>query len=154
MISVIVAIDDKRGIANDSGIPWDIPEDKKFFRRKTKGRVVVMGGGTYKEFDEPLPGRTNVVLTKDKSVRDGFIAESSVEAVLKKYKDDFVVIGGAMTFQVFWPNIEHIWLTVVEGDFNCTKFFPEYKDEFKLVSKTKSYKANGITYRYEQWRRV
>lgn len=154
MISAIVAIDSKRGIADDSGIPWDIPADKKFFRRKTKGKVVVMGGGTYKEFDEPLQGRTNIVLTKDESIRDGFIAAPSVEAVLKKYKDDFVVIGGAMTFQVFWPNIEHIWLTVVEGDFDCTKFFPEYEKEFKLISRSKSYKDNGIIYRYEQWRRV
>ena len=63
MIRLIAALDTDRGIATDEGIPWSLPGDRAYFRRETGRGVIVMGRSTYAEFDAPLHGRDNYVLT-------------------------------------------------------------------------------------------
>ena len=88
MITAIVAIDDLRGIANNSGIPWDIPRDRRYFKQKTLNNTVIMGYKTYKALDACLPQRKNIVLSSHKLMRKGFLLCSSVNEALELVEGD------------------------------------------------------------------
>src|SRR3989344_4796969 len=137
MIKCIVAIDDKRGMANDKGIPWHLPTDLKYYRNQTKQGAILMGYGTYVEFDHPFHDRLNYVASsRDEELRDGFEKVADARQFLKDIKEDVWVIGGARLIEMTLDLIDEIHITQLEGDFHCTKFFPEFKDKFKLVSET------------------
>ena len=132
MIRVIAAIDERRGIAKNGQIPWDLPADRKFFKEKTVGGVVLMGRGTYDTLPQPLPGRTNLVLTHLKELRSGFITVTEIP--YKKYPDLWI-IGGEDVYKQALLYCQELYLTHVPGDYNCDQFFPVYQSEFKLQSK-------------------
>lgn len=153
MIQAIVAIDSKGGIATKKGIPWDIPNDRKYFKKMTMGKTVVMGRKTYEVIPAPLKDRTNIILTSTKSIRPGFEKETSVEAVFKKYLKNLVVIGGQDIYEAFMPVIDEILITVIEGDFKCNRFFPAYKKSYIRVYKGRKFSQNGYVYHYERWQK-
>ncbi|MBI2622721.1 MAG: dihydrofolate reductase [Candidatus Levybacteria bacterium] len=67
MISIIAAIDEKRGLGKNNDLLFRIPEDLKRFRRLTKGHPIIMGRKTFESIGRPLPNRTNIVITRDKN---------------------------------------------------------------------------------------
>src|SRR5271166_1611777 len=97
MIRLIAAVDLKLGVANDQGIPWQLPSDKQYFREKTKGFVILMGANMYKEMDQPLPDRINMVLTRSsETLLPGFFAVNDFEGFIESHRNqDFWVVGGA-----------------------------------------------------------
>lgn len=154
MIRQIVAIDEKRGLANDKGIPWDLPSDKAYFREQTEHGTVLMGYRTYEEFEQPLPNRRNLVAARPGSdIREGFELVEDAENFLKSAKEDIWVIGGAGLFAATIDLADELYLTHLEGDFDCTKFFPEYKQDFELKSKSEPITENGIIFYYAVYRR-
>jgi dihydrofolate reductase len=151
---MIAAIDSKRGIADDYGIPWDLPKDKAYFRSKTEGGTVVMGYRVYLELVEPLPNRQNLVLTDGtEPLRSGFEPILDLEKFLSEYKDDLWIIGGAVTYQLALPFAEELYLTKLTKDFACTKFFPSYESDFVRVSQSGVMSENDIQYRFCAYRR-
>lgn len=95
MIRGIVAIDEKRGMAGDHGIPWDIPGDKKYFVDSLQSGLVLMGYNTYLEVKRPFGGHTNyVATTKKEELRNGFVSVTNVSDFLSSAKDDVWNIGG------------------------------------------------------------
>lgn len=154
MIRAIVAIDEKRGMANDTGIPWDLPSDRQYFRDHTESGVIVMGYGTYKEFKAPFHSRTNYIATsQDVSLKPGFEPIHDARAFLQQQQEDTWVIGGAGLLATTLDLIDELYITQLKGDFNCTKFFPEYKNEFVLVTQSEPHTQNGITFCFEVWKR-
>jgi|SRR5665213_417182 len=154
MIRFIAAIDSKLGMANDQGIPWQgkVPSDVAYFRDKTVGSVVLMGYGTYKEFSSPLPERTNVVASsKDVSLSPGFQLTNDARQFLLSATGDIWVIGGPGLFAQTLDLVNELYLTRIEGDFGCTKFFPEFIDMFEEVSSTEPITENGISLHFEIW---
>lgn len=151
MIRAIAAIDNKRGIADDHGIPWQgkLPTDVKYFRDKTlSGGAVLMGYGTYTEFEKPLGGRQNFVAThKPGALREGFTAVHDAREFLEATKDVWV-IGGAALFAETLDMNDELYLTKLRGDFGCTKFFPEYDELFELASESEPITENGITFTF------
>lgn len=129
MIRAIAAIDDRRGIAKNGQIPWNLPADRKFFKEKTMGGVVLMGRGTYETLSRPLPGRTNLVLTHQKKLRPGFLP---VAEIPYKKHPDLWIIGGEDVYQQALPYCQELYLTHVPGDYSCDQFFPDYKGQFEL----------------------
>ncbi len=156
MLRLIAAIDSQRGIATDSGIPWKLPGDAAYFRQKTQHGVIVMGRATYDEFATPLHERENLVLTTAPGpLRTGFRAIASLDNLSAAHPDEDVwVIGGAAVYQESIADAQELLLTQVLGDFHCTKFFPPYAAAFSLSSQTEDHQENGITYRFETWRRL
>lgn len=151
---MIAAIDSKRGIANEQGIPWHLPSDVAYFREKTKHGRVVMGAGMYKELAEPLPDRENYVLTRDpESLRPGFLPVNDLPDFLKVAANDIWVIGGAVTYELGLPFADELYLTELDQDFQCTKFFPDFADAFELSQESEPQTENGITFRYRVYRR-
>lgn len=155
MIKGIVAIDSKRGMANDDGIPWDIPEDKKYYVDKLEsGGLVLMGYGTYREIDKPYGLHDNYVATrKHDNLRDGFIQIADVRKFLQDINKDLWNIGGPGLLDETLDLLDELYITQVEGDFNCTKFLPEYTDQFTLASESNIKHVNGINYSFQVWQK-
>ena len=155
MIRLIAAIDSQRGIATDSGIPWTLPGDTAYFRQKTQHGVIVMGRATYDEFAAPLHDRENFVLTtRSTPLRAGFRAIADLGRLRGTIPgEDVWVIGGATVYREAIAEAEELLLTQVREDFHCTKFFPPFADTFALHSESDDHRENGVTYRFEIWRR-
>jgi dihydrofolate reductase len=153
MIYAVVAIDDNRGIADNKGIPWDLPTDRKYFRDKVRDKNILMGYGTYREISPFSHTKSNLVATSRSFPETGFISVKNAHKYLQKSQEDIWVIGGAGLFANVWNKIEILYLTKVEGDFNCTKFLPEYEHDFDLTEQYPPIKENSITFHYEVWTR-
>jgi dihydrofolate reductase len=155
MIRLIAALDSQRGIATDSGIPWKLPGDTAYFREKTTSGLIVMGRATYDEFAAPLHGGENYVLsTTTVPLRAGFQAITTLQQLRAAHPDeDIWVIGGATVYRETIAEADELLLTQVLSDFKCTKFFPPYEAAFELQSRSADNHENGLTYRFETWRR-
>jgi dihydrofolate reductase len=138
MIRAVAAVDDCLGLATEKGIPWKVPADVQHFRTVTANVDVLMGYATYAEFAQPMPGRTNYVATgRGRELREGFLPVKDVDTFLSSgHSGDLWIIGGAMLFAMTLEKIQVLSMTRVEGDFNCTKFFPAFEDTFDLVGST------------------
>nr|AIA15755.1 Dihydrofolate reductase [uncultured bacterium]AIA15758.1 Dihydrofolate reductase [uncultured bacterium] len=153
MIRAIAAIDDKRGIAQAGNppwnIPWEIPTDLKHFQQLTKEHIVLMGRHTYELFNQPLPNRQNVVVSRSlDAVRPGFQLEPDAEAFLQQTTDDVWIIGGAALYAAGLQYCDELYLTHVRGDFACDTFFPEYADQFTLCDQSPSQQENGFDFHW------
>ena len=152
----VAALDEKRGLANDHGIPWQgkIPSDVKHFRAEIDGGIILMGYGTYIELSKPYPGRNLVATSKTEQLRPGFELVPDARSFLQGSTEDVWVFGGAGLFASTFDLVTDLHLTQLEGDFDCTKFFPEFKDAFTLTSQSDPITENGITFRFETWQRT
>lgn len=168
MIRFIAAIDNKMGLANEHGIPWQgkIPTDVAYFRDMTIGSTVMMGAGWYKEQQKPLINKRNIVATRNpEPLRPGFERAEDARKFLKKFKavktsqvdtvrgSDIWVGGGAGLFASTLDLADELYLTRIDADFDCTKFFPDFEDEFELKSSSDPITENGVTYHFETWSR-
>ena len=150
MIKAIAAIDSKRGLADENGIPWRLPTDLLYYRKMaTSGGSILMGYGTYVEFTKPFGEAENVVASDTAvDVRPGFNLTTDARSFLQQAKGDVWVIGGAGLFATTLDLIDELYLTHVRGDFTCTKFFPDYQDRFELVSQSEPIVENGISFTF------
>lgn len=154
MISLIAAIDSKRGIANDKGIPWDLPTDREYYRDRVHNGSVIMGMATYREMSVPINRKPQLVATrKNSKLRPGFTSVSDARKFLSETKEEIWVIGGAGLFASTIDLADELYLTLIDKDFHCTKFFPEYKSIFELAGQSESSSENGIKYQFTTWRR-
>jgi len=159
VIRFIAALDNKQGIANEHGIPWQgkLPTDVAYFRRKTIHGSVMMGQGWYVEQKKPLSERRNLVATSNpEPLRPGFERVSDARAFLeqaKAYKQDIWVGGGAGLFASTLDLADELYLTHIQADFHCAKFFPNFKDRFELRTESKPQTENDITFSFQVWQR-
>lgn len=129
IISLIVAYDQQRGIGLRGRLPWHIPAELKLFKRITWGHHLVMGRRTYESIGRALPGRTMLVVTSNTSaVAVGCIGVPTLEAALHYARDrgetECFVIGGAMLYAAALPLAQRLYISEIEGTFNCDTFFP------------------------------
>lgn len=155
LVRLIAAIDSRRGIATDTGIPWTLPGDSAYFRAKTANGLIVMGRATYEEFAAPLHDRENFVFTRASSrLRPGFTVATGLDDLRRSHPgEDIWVIGGAGVYAETIGQADELLLTQVLGDFGCTKFFPPYEDAFTLEARADAQHEGGLTYCFETWGR-
>lgn len=151
-ISIIVAVDEKRGIGKNDKIPWHIKEDLVRLAKTTRNRIVILGRRTYESMTgyydrsgRPMPAKEYIVVTskKDfKSIRNNTYAAQSIKDALKRAKksggEEVFIIGGSEIFKQTISLADKIYLTLVKGDFHCDTFFPDYSDFRKVISSKKS----------------
>jgi dihydrofolate reductase len=129
LISLIVAMAQNGVIGRDNSLPWRLPDDLKRFRAFTLGKPILMGRKTFESIGRPLPGRINLVLTRDRSwYAEGVIAVHSVEEALTQAgsSDELVAIGGAEIYRLVLPFARRIYLTHVHADVPGNITFPEF----------------------------
>ena len=160
-ISMIVAMDEKRGIGLKNGLPgWKAPGDLKRFKALTSGNVVVMGRKTWDGLGKPLPGRKNVVLSHDRHYY-GNSSESDgpywiTMNYLKNLTWDFegrevFIIGGAQIYEQCLPLVNKLYITEVKGEFESDTFFPEFdKSEWTLIEREDLPTHSYLTYERKQ----
>jgi len=129
-ISLIVAMDKRRGIGKDGRLPWHLPADLKLFKKITMGHHLIMGRKTWESIGRPLPGRTMIVLTRQPDYQPiGCLVASSLNEGLaiarRNGEGEVFVIGGANVFRQTLPMADRIYLSRVEGIFAADAFFPE-----------------------------
>lgn len=143
-ISHIVAAASNDVIGVNNTLPWNIPEDMKFFREKTKGKALIMGRKTFESVGHPLPHRLNVVITRqrDYKVDDPNVVvlpdlKSAIEYCEKhisKYGDEIFIIGGGEIFKESLPMVDVIYLTRIHKEYPGEVYYPKIDGSiFELV---------------------
>ncbi|GGA67859.1 dihydrofolate reductase [Neiella marina] len=139
-ISLIAAMGRNRVIGKDNQMPWHMPADLKHFKQVTMGKPVVMGRKTFESIGRPLPGRLNIVITRDHSyVSEGVSVVDSPEAALaiaQETTDEVMIIGGGQIYQQFLPQATDLYLTFIDAEPEGDAFFPKWPDKFRQVSKS------------------
>ena len=135
-VIAIAAVSKNGVIGKGSELPWNIPEDMKFFRDSTRDQIVLMGRKTLDALGKPLPRRENAVVTRDLNLkREGVKVFHSLESAITFYKGDasfqgktLFVIGGADIYKLSFPFLDEIWLTEIEEECEGDIYFPYYKN--------------------------
>lgn len=144
-MNLIVAVDKNWGIGCQNKLLVSIPEDMKFFRRETNGKVVVMGRKTLESFPNglPLKNRTNIVLTRNPNYTvKGAVVLHSVEEVLEELKqyptEDVYVIGGDSIYRELLPYCDVAHVTRIDHAYEADAFFPNIEEmpEWKLTGES------------------
>lgn len=126
-LSAIVAMSDNRVIGNHNQLPWHLPADLKHFKNITLGKPIIMGRKTFESIGRPLPGRTNIVITRDVNFKaPGCLVMNSIDAALAAMheNEEVVIIGGAQLYQQMMPRLQRIYLTIIHQEFIGDAFFP------------------------------
>lgn len=157
-ISIIVAIAENLAIGKDNDLLWHISDDLKRFKRITKNHQVVMGKNTYLSLPfKPLPNRTNIVITDDKSETfEGCKTVYSIEEAVSycNENEESFIIGGASIYSQFFPYANKLYLTRVHKIFDADTFFREIDfNEWKLIEKEDIETDDSVdfTYAYETY---
>jgi dihydrofolate reductase len=126
MITLIVALDARRGIGVNNTLPWRLPEDLAHFKRVTSGHPIIMGRKTFDSIGRPLPNRRNIVVTRNRDWRrDGVEAVASLaDAVALAGAGDAFIIGGAQIFAQSMAFADQVIATEIAHTFDCDTFFP------------------------------
>jgi dihydrofolate reductase len=148
-LSLIAALDDKKGIGKNGKLPWHIPSDLKHFKNLTTGKTVIMGRKTFESIGRPLPKRQNIVITSNPSFeKEGVLSASSLEDALDKAQSDEVfVIGGGQIFNEAIDKADKLYLTLVSGDHQADTFFPGY-EEFRKEKLLGEGAENGYKFKF------
>jgi dihydrofolate reductase len=156
MITLVVAAADNGVIGKDGGIPWRIPEDMKRFKAMTLGHTVVMGRKTWDSLpprNRPLPGRRNIVVTRDASWHAEGAETATLEAALGG-GGDVHVIGGAEIYRAALPRAQCMELTEVHGDFAGDASFTFDRAQWQEVTRENHVTAEGLAYSFVTLQRV
>jgi dihydrofolate reductase len=155
LISAVVAIGAKdRSIGASNRLLWHILEDMKRFRDITMGHPVVMGRKTYESLPDkfrPLPGRENIIITRDADyTAPGARVTHSLEEAMKLAKtlddEEIFIGGGQQIYEQALPQIDKLYLTIVESDKTGDTFFPAYEDQFPKETFREEREHDGLKY--------
>lgn len=130
ILSLIVAMDEKNGIGIKNQLPWHLPEDLKFFKNNTMGKPVIMGRKTFDSLGRALPGRLNIVLSRQNDVPlpEGVLLCSSMEDAIQKLETENIaaafVIGGGRIFEEAVLFVDKMYITRVHTVVDADVFFP------------------------------
>lgn len=122
-----------RAIGIRQSIPWRLPEDMKLFKRLTMEHPILMGRKTWESLGRPLPGRQNIVLTRDTSfTAEGATVIHSVDelAGLELMDREVMVIGGAQIYAHLLPKMQKLYVSEVQGEYAADTWFPEFAHHF------------------------
>jgi dihydrofolate reductase len=143
MISLVVAMGLNREIGINNQIPWKLSEDLKNFKRTTMGHHILMGRKTFESIGKPLPGRTNLILSRNKNFKvAGCITVADLDEAIKIAKangeNELMVIGGSQIYKQALSLANRIYLSKVDFKGKADAFFPEFNEkDWKVISEVK-----------------
>jgi dihydrofolate reductase len=128
-LSLIVAMAQNRTIGINNTLPWRCPEDLKHFKALTMGHHMIMGRKTFDSIGKPLPGRTTVIVTrnKDLSIAGCLIAHSLEQAIAACAGDEEIfIVGGAQLYAQAMARVDTLYITEIRQDVEGDAHFPEF----------------------------
>ena len=159
LVSIIAAMDRNRLIGNDNQLPWHLPADLAHFKRVTMGKPVVMGRKTFESIGRPLPGRTNIVLTRSGDFHpEGVVVAHNLQQALDHAAgaDEVMIIGGSSLYELALPRVDRLYLTYVENSYQGDAWFPDFDiEEWQLIA-SEEHRAdakNSSDYRFVTYQR-
>lgn len=132
MIAAIVAVDENWGIGRNGDLLINIPEDKKFFKERTNGSIVIMGRKTWDSLPKkPLPNRKNYVISKSQKHVNGvdFISMDSAIELIQNEDSDIFITGGGQIYEKLLPYCEKVFVTKIYKSFESDTFFPNIEED-------------------------
>ncbi len=132
IISIIAAMDRNKLIGNNNKLPWHLPADFAHFKSVTMGKPIIMGRKTFESIGKPLPGRANIVLSRKVATQfDGVVCVSTFEEALAVVSDaeEVMIIGGSSVYEMLLPQINRMYLTFVDAEFDGDAWFPDYYEK-------------------------
>tara|TARA_R110002167_G_scaffold6277_6_gene28999 strand:+ start:71452 stop:71955 length:504 start_codon:yes stop_codon:yes gene_type:complete len=134
-IAMIWGMSRNRTIGRNNALPWHLSEDLKYFKRVTMGKPIIMGRKTWESIGRPLPGRSNIVITRDPDYSaDGIKVVGTLEEAISLAEsialidgaDEVVVIGGAQIYALTLPIADRLYMTQVHAEVEGDAFFPQF----------------------------
>lgn len=144
-------------IGRSDKLMWPIPEDLKRFKQLTMGHPVIMGRKTFESIlaslGKPLPGRTNIVVTRDESYKpEGAVAVHSLEEAIEKAggidQEEVFIGGGAQIYEQALPHTDRLYLTLIDDEQPGDAYFSPYEHLFTKVLSDEAHEFNGLKYRW------
>ncbi|MDX1362746.1 dihydrofolate reductase [Arenibacter latericius] len=141
IISMIAAAGENNALGKDNDLLWHLPDDFKYFKKRTSGHKIIMGRKTFESFPKPLPNRVHIVITRDlnyKIPHPDCIVVHSLEEALKLVEGEPLafIIGGGEIYQLGLEYANQLELTRVHESFEADTFFPDFdENEWKLTKK-------------------
>lgn len=146
ILSMIVATADNNIIGKDNDMPWHLPADLAYFKKVTLGKPIIMGRKTYESIGRALPGRRNIVISRDENYNaDGIDTVTSVEQALalvdgsngSDEAEEIMVIGGGAIYKHCLPNADRLYVTHIKADIDGDTQFPNFNDgSWQKISST------------------
>ncbi len=139
-LSLIVAASENGVIGKDNDLPWHLPADLKHFKKITSGHCIIMGRNTYESIGRPLPKRTNIVISSNRSLEiEGCYVvhdvNEAIELTEQHETEEAFIIGGATLYKSCLDQAEKIYLTRVHTEIQGDTYFPEIDmDNWKVIS--------------------
>ncbi|OIQ24199.1 type 3 dihydrofolate reductase [uncultured Vibrio sp.] len=133
IISMIAAMADNRIIGKDNQMPWHLPADFAWFKRCTMGKPVVMGRKTYDSIGRPLPGRLNIVISRDETLTiEGVTTVTSIDDAIKVSgeAEEVMIIGGGAIYSACLPIANKLYVTHIDAEIDGDTQFPLWSDAF------------------------
>jgi dihydrofolate reductase len=157
-LCLIVAVSRNGVIGRDNQLPWHLPEDLKFFKSVTMGKPILMGRKTFESIGRPLPGRTNIVISRDPQWDSaGVEVAQSLEAALQLGREachaagaeEIMVIGGEQIYRMSLPLADRLYLTQVDAEIEGDAYFPVVDfDDWRQVSEVIPEAYDDHSYRF------
>ena len=157
-LSLICALAQNGIIGRRNNLPWHLSEDLKYFKRTTMGKCIIMGRKTFESIGKPLPGRTNIIVTRnrDYDVENARIVDSLADAIdlaeniaVIDGSDEAFVIGGAELYKIALPLVDRMHLTLVHAEVEGDTWFPEFTaEDWEETSRLDFAASDNNTYAY------
>jgi dihydrofolate reductase len=153
-LTFIAAVAKNGVMGKDGRLPWDLPEDRAFFRDMTMGHAIIMGHRTWDERGVPLPGRRNIVVSRSGAVSgEGREVVRTIEdaiTVARATDPDPFVVGGAEIFRATFPYATRLLITEIDFDAEGDTFFPVFdRSAWKVTQKRRGDRVYYVTYERE-----
>lgn len=152
MISIIAAIADDGTIGDNGSIPWDLPEDRRRFRRLTMGRSVIMGRKTFESLPDRLDGRDEIVLSRGPiKIPSSVSLARSLDEAIEIAGSDPAIIGGAEVYRQVLPLADEMHITHVHYEPDGDTRFPEWgREKWQEVER----ESGGLIFDYVKYRKA
>jgi dihydrofolate reductase len=150
-LSIIVAMDRQHGIGIANALPWRLPEDLAHFKRVTTGHPIIMGRKTFESIGRPLPGRRNIVISRNPAWRhDGVETAASIPAALALLcEPQAFIIGGAEIYRQALELADRLIVTEIDHSYACDAFFPPIDPlQWEQTERVAHTSADGLAYAF------
>lgn len=156
-LSLIVAMANNRTIGRNNELPWYLPEDLKYFKSVTMGKPIVMGRKTFDSIGRPLPGRLNIVITRNAEWQHPGVKTAAslqqavaIAAEANPQDQEVMVIGGEEIYRTAIELADRLYITRVQAEVEGDAFFPQYNEsEWQEVSRQQPGSQGDIPYFFQ-----